>query len=229
MRPQILSGPLILLLWQAAPVSVEPDSTGRYRLSLGYGAGQYEYRTLNCAGEVVSAKPVEYHTAGAQVDVWPGDRWRLTGFGGYLSGSPYGGFLLAAEGQNFGVGAGMVRIPTGFEDWGSGDLPSLYLRLGSIDKVHFRTDVFSPSPVFGTTGWVRLGLGFNQGHLRGVGGLFGWGVGPYSDQSHMGGPFGELRIPAGNRFDLMLRGAWRPSYEYADWSLGIGGRYNFGR
>jgi hypothetical protein len=228
MKPRLLAGPLILLLWQTAPVSVQYDSIGRYRLSFGYGAGQYEYRSLDCSGNVVSSRPVDYHTAGAQLDVWPSDRWRLSGFGGYLSDSPYGGFLLANEDQKVGIGAGIVRIPNGVGDWGS-EGPSLYLRLGSIDNLHFRADVLSPSPVFGTTGWLRLGLGFNQGHLRGVGGLFGLGVGPYSDESHLGGPFGELWIPVNNAFDLTLHGAWRPSASYADWSWGIGGRYSFGR
>jgi len=234
MRPTLLGGPLLILLWQVAPVQVQPDSTGRYRVSLGFGTGQFEERSLNCAGDVVSARPVDFRSGGAQLDVWPTDWVRVSAFGGALSSpsgetfdfaGPFGGAVVAVERRTVGIGAGVAQI--------SGDdgitAPSGYLRLGNIDLAHFRFDFLAPSPTFGTTGIIRMGVGFNQGHLRGLSGFLGLGVGLYSDESHTGGLFGEFSIPAGRQFDIALRGAWRPSYQYADWGTSIGGRYIWGR
>ena len=231
MQLNILRGPLLLLVWQVAPVEVQPDSNGRYRVSFGYGRGQYEARQLNCAGNVVSARPVGFQASGAQVDAWPTTRIRFSAFGGVLSmdrgryDGPFGGLLIAAEGQHVGIGAGPVHV-SGSDSFTG---PSLYLRLGNIDRPHFRFDVLPPSPTFGTTGWGRVGIGFNQGHLRGASGFAGFSITPYSDESHVGGVFGEVLIPAGTRFDLAVRGAWRPSAQYADWGAALGARYSFGR
>ena len=157
MQLNILRGPLLLLVWQVAPVEVQPDSNGRYRVSFGYGRGQYEARQLNCAGNVVSARPVGFQASGAQVDAWPTTRIRFSAFGGVLSmdrgryDGPFGGLLIAAEGQHVGIGAGPVHV-SGSDSFTG---PSLYLRLGNIDRPHFRFDVLPPSPTFGTTGYTH--------------------------------------------------------------------------
>lgn len=39
MSPRLLRGPLLLFLWQAAPVGVQADSAGRYRLTMGGARG----------------------------------------------------------------------------------------------------------------------------------------------------------------------------------------------
>lgn len=231
MRSSILHAPLLLLVWQTAPVGVQPDSAGRYRFSVGYGAGQYESRTLNCAGDVVSASPVEFQTYGAQIDAWATPEFRVSGFGGMLAmdagkyDGPYGGLVIAAEGQSIGVGAGPVVV-SGVDGFVA---PSVYLRFGNIDEVHFRTETFPPSATFGSTGWLRAGLGYNQGHLRRPSAFFGFNMGPYSDESHVGGAFGELLVPVTGNFDLTFGGSWRPSAQYADWGLGAGMRIRAGR
>ena len=228
MRSGSATATLLLVVWQAAPIQVEPDSNGPYRVTFGYGGGQYESRELSCSGDVLSAQLVDFRSTGVQFDAWPDRRFRLTAFGGVHSDDadydgPFGGVQIAAEGQKVGFGLGATRVP------GQGPSgPSLYLRLGNIDRPHFRMDFLQPSPTLGTTGWARIGVGFNQGHLRGVGGFFGFGVGPYSDQSHVGGPFGEVLVPVGHRFDLAAWGSWRASEQFGDWGLGLGGRYSLG-
>lgn len=231
MRSNLLHAPLLLLLWQVAPVDVQPDSSGRYRVSLGYGGGQYEARQLNCAGDVVSARPVGFRSSGVHVEAWPATRLRLAGFGGVLAmeagdyDGPYVGALIAAEAQHVGFGAGPVLV-SGTDGFVG---PSLYLRLGSMDQPHVRFDALPPSPTFGATGWGRVGIGFNLGHRSGASGFAGFSVGPYSDESHVGGLFGETFVPLSQHLDVALRGAWRPSAEYADWGAALGVRYRAGR
>lgn len=116
-------GPLLLLLYQAAPVNVQQDSLGRYRIAVGYATGQWENEEFGCDGQLLSATPVRHHSAGVQVDVWPDDRVRVSAFGGTASQSvgvtqsadsqygpgfvepfagAYGGVQLAYEGQKLG-------------------------------------------------------------------------------------------------------------------------------
>src|SRR5262245_21075072 len=118
MKTGIATGPLLLLLWQVAPYGSSRDSTGRVRLSLGYGSGQYESRQVDCNGDVRFSRPVPYHTTGAEVDVWATPRVRLSLYGGSLSSrggdeNPlrrFGGALLSYEGQHFGIGGGPARF-----------------------------------------------------------------------------------------------------------------------
>jgi hypothetical protein len=228
----MLAGPMLLLLYQIAPVGAEPDSAGRLRLTLGYGTGQLEHRKLNCAGDVVSSSPVDFRSLGVRVDAWPGDMWRLTGFGGVEGpgfGDLFGGAQAAVEGRHAGFGLGVTQSRYAVAESGTTIYPSVYLRLGDLDRPHVRLDLWDPSPTFGTTGVVRLGIGVNQGHLRGASGFLGVSIGPYSDQSHVGGFFGELYFPVAGSLDVMTAGSFRPSQQYGDWGLALGARLHLGR
>jgi hypothetical protein len=146
----------------------------------------------------------------------------LTQFG---AASGWGGVQAAIEGRVVGFGLGVARMP--FEDV-SGAVPSAYLRFGSRDRTHFRMDAFYPTTAVGTTGDVfRMGVGFNQGLRRGKRGFVGLGVGPYADESHVGGFFGELETPIASRIDLSLAGSWRPSASVFDGGVRAGLRYHF--
>jgi len=222
---------MLLLIWQVAPVAVERDSTGSVQLTLGFGGGQFEQRSINCAGDVTDSWPVGFRTAGAQVDAWPNRRFRLSTFGGlYMTESnhrPYGGFQLAAEGQKVGLGIGAAHSP--FAEF-EGTVPSGYVRFGNIDRAHFRFDVFPVTPVLGVTGDVfRTGVGFNQGQVHGTRGFLGVSIGPYADQAYGGGIFAELYQPVGRRLSVGVLGSYRLSEDYFDAGLGIGLRYHFGR
>lgn len=129
---------------------------------------------------------------------------------------------MALEGRALGVGLGVVRSP--FEDVGP-TMPSVYLRLGSRDGADFRGDFMSPTPILGTSGDVlRLGVGFNAGRRRGASGSLGYSAGPYADESHIGGVFGELSVPLAKPVDLWVAGSVRPAAEYGDYGVGGGVR-----
>ncbi len=230
MRFPLMTGPFMLLLWQTAPVSVQRDSVGTFQLAVGWGAGQFEDRDLSCSGDVIGAVPARFNGGGVQLDYRPSAELRVSGFGGVIevggTRSAWGGVQTAFEGRRGGVGFGLAHTP--FEDLDI--VPSGYIRVGSRDGTHFRLDVFHPTPLVGATGdVVRIGAGFNQGLEHRTRGFFGFSVGPYSDESHVGGFFGELEVPVGARLDLSVGGSWRPSHQYFDGGLRGGVRYHLGR
>jgi hypothetical protein len=236
MRLARFKGPLLLLAWQVAPISAGPDSTGKFQLGLGWGGGQFENRSIGCSGEVLSANPVPFNAGGAQLDYRPSGTARFSAFGGFLTQrgghSGWGGAQAALEGRVVGFGVGIASVQ--FEDIGgegiTGAVPSAYFRLGSRDRVHFRADMFYPTTAMGTTGDVlRMGVGFNQGMHHGKRGFFGISIGPYADESHLGGFFGEFETPIAPRTDLSLGGSWRPSAQEFDGGARVGLRYHFGR
>ena len=235
-------GPLLLLLYQAAPINVQQDSVGRYRISVGYASGQWENEEFGCDGQLLSATPVRHHSAGVQVDVWPDDHLRLTAFGGRTTQSVgatqaadsqygtafvepfvgnFGGVQLAYEGQKFGLGVGITHVP-GYE---ASFAP--YLRIGNIDHAHFRVDVMPPNPALPSVSWSRIGVGINNGHRRGPGGFVGLGFGPF-DYNSKAAFLGELHFPIAGRLTAQLHGLAGPGERSQQWSFGAGFQYDFG-
>ncbi len=225
MRPTLLSGPLLVLMWQVAPISVQQDPGGKLHVSLGYGTGQYEVRRYSCAGDYLGAEPQPFSSATAHADLWPDRRFRLSGFAGrYTQAGNYSamyGIAAAAEFQHVGFGGGKAY------GYAGEDIPSVYLRFGNIDKAHFRFDAAYPGAAFPSTGDVRFGIGFNQGLRPGVRWNVGLSVPNIGADGTVGlGPYLEITVPTYERFGISVHGAYRPSREYTDWSLGIAGRYD---
>jgi len=226
MRPTLYGGPLLILLWQTAPMSIQQDPSGRIDISLGYGAGQYEVRRYSCAGDYLGADPHPFRSVTAHADVRPSRDIRLSGFAGTYShagqvGTMYG-FVGAAESRYVGFGMGAAF------GYAEDAVPSLYLRFGNIDRAHFRTDIASPNAAFPITGDLRIGIGFNQGVQPGPRGIVGVSTPNLGADGTIGlGPFLELTFPAYDQFGLSLHGVYRPSREYTDWALGIAGHYFF--
>ena len=237
-------GPLLLLLYQAAPVNVRQDSLGRYRISVGYGTGQWQNERFSCDGQLLSATPVRHHSAGIQVEAWPDNHVRITGFAGVTRStvgatvatdpeysSPYieqydgtfGGALLAYEGEKFGIGIGKTRIP-GASSLGTAH----YLRVGRLDAAHFRLDVTAPDPALPSVGWGRVGVASYEGHLRHAGGFLGIGLGPF-EYSSKAAFVGELHFPIASHFTARLHGLVGPAENSMQWNLGTGLQYDFGR
>lgn len=237
-------GPLLLLLYQAAPVNVQTDSLGRYRIGVGYAAGQWENEEFSCDGQLISATPVKHHSVGVQVDAWPDKQIRITGFGGVtrstagttvatdpgysspfidLYDGTFGGGLIAYEGRKAGIGIGPTRLP------GAGGLrTAFYLRVGNLDAAHLRMDVMTPSPALPSVGWGRIGIGFNEGHLRRVGGFMGVGFGP-PDYSSKAAFIGELNVPVVRHLTAQLHALGGPGENATQWNLGAALRFDFGR
>jgi hypothetical protein len=218
-----------------APYTVAQDSAGRYQISLGYAKGEYEYQTFSCSGERLSSTPVDFETVGAQIDLWPSEQFRVSGFGGSMStfdhDGPYGGFQLAGEWRSLGLGIGLARVPGGMEPDAEGFLaPSIYARFGPLEPMYLQLDLFAPSPTFGATGWLRAGIGFNRGHSRRIGGLVGVAMLPYSyADDATPRVFGEIDFPLHRSFDLGLRGSYRPGVEIPQWGAGVAVKFHLGR
>lgn len=233
MRTKLLHGPLLVLLYQVAPVSAGPDSSGRYRLTIGYGGGQWENQRFDCQGNLVSATQVPYNSGGAQLDAWVNHQVRISGFGGSFSprpedefaqdyAGPFGGGLIAYEGHYIGLGAGVVGV-SGYDGQA---FPSGYLRLGSIYSAHFRADLFQPTTVLGSTGWFRLGLGYRDGYRRGTSAFLGVALPPaYSEK----GMFtGSIRMPVGRHVALQFDAIAGPGEVHSQGGAAFGIRYDFG-
>jgi len=237
MRARLLHAPLLLLLYQTVPARVEPDSLGRYRLTLGYGGGQWEDEEFDCQGQLVNAARVPYRSGGAQLDAWLSPHLRVTAFGGTFRPMPrpdfgasvhdyYGGFggaQLAYEGRHFGIGIGPAHV-SGYDGFTG---PSSYLRIGNMDGVYFLSEALQPTPVFSSTGLGRTGVGFHQGQLRRVGGFFGIAFPPpYNGKAML---TGSLRYPVAGRLTLLLDGVVGPGEQYGQQGAAVGLRYDFGR
>ena len=263
MTRSIATGPLLLLLWLAAPVSVVQDSTtSRVRLSFGYGAGTYHSKVeqMSCqTGEVtqVSTKDGSWTTRTAEVEAWPTrtirtnvvatqlrpgggaeDRWATTG-------------LVAAEWHQVGVGAGLVH--------GSGadpfTAPVVYVRVGDLDKRHFRVELAVPEPPVPARTWLRIETGKNLGRRRGARWIAGvatilpgaqWLTGVPTSVSGNGDShvalFGDAFVPLGHpaspvELKLSAQVGFGDVYHesigangtYTSWQFGAGVRYSFGR
>lgn len=212
----------LLGIWALLPpVVIQSNEDGKWSIEVGAGAGQYEVVTRSCAGDVLSTRPVEFVTGGGVVE-YEVSNTRFDLFGGSTSvpgeldrdGLFLGG-LVAYEGTRFGLGAGVVRLP-------SGTVPSLYLRGGLRDRVHFRTDFLAPDPAPGVTGLFRAGIGFPIGRTRALAGFSAFRGLDLDEASDWGGVFAELEVPLGGLLEASLAGSVHFPEEQADWAVGIG-------
>src|SRR6185295_6432395 len=140
MHSRLLHGPLLLLLYQVVPVSAGPDSTDRFRLSVGAGGGRLENAVFSCNGDLVSATKVPWSSGGAQLDAWATPHLRVSAFGGNFHPTPmpdsgvyvrdysgaFGGGLVAYEGRMVALGGGIHRV-SGADAFTA---PTGYLRIG---------------------------------------------------------------------------------------------------
>jgi len=238
MRTRVWQGPLLLMLYQAVPVGATRDSLGRYRLTVGFGAGQWENQQFDCEGQLVSARKVPYTSGGAQLDAWVDRHVRVTGFGGSYSptpdaadstvayvqdyAGPFGGAQVAYEGHYLGLGAGVIGI-SGYD---GGVYPSFYLRAGSLNSFHFRSDIFPPTPTFSSTGWARLGVGYGDGHQRRLSGFLGIALPPaYNDKGML---TGSIAMPISGRVAFRADAIVGGGEQYSQGGVTVGFRYDFG-
>jgi hypothetical protein len=228
-------GALAMSVLMISP-SVAQSDPGDVTVSVGGGLGQFEAVRRSCDGEVLSSRPVEHTTFGAQIDVRLNALFRITGFGGTSSvdgtevgegefGSQegaYGGVLLAAEWDRFGLGAGWARFP-GFD---LRNVPMVHLRIGG-EADHLRADLYAPSPTPGVMSALRLGYGFSRERVSGLVGV--GAIRAFDEADGNGGLFVDVAIPLRPTFDLTLKSSWHASENYADWGAAVGARLHVGR
>jgi hypothetical protein len=225
-------GLLVLVLWQAVPVGT--DEYGRTRIGFGLGAGQIEFTTISCEGDVLESQTEAYQTAGADLEHWlsPG-RILLRASGGYswsdsipLHG-PFGAVMLSREWQRFGIGGGIAFVPdTDFdgseEVRGVGARPSLYIRGGNRDKLHVRMELFSPSLQTHVVPW-SLVVGYNQFARGRPSGSIGMAL--IGTEDPTGGGVAQGFLPVGRNADLGLTGFLSPGRENVQ--VGLGAQLRF--
>jgi hypothetical protein len=179
--------------------------------------------------------PVPYSSGGVQYDGWATRRVRVSAFGGsYQSRAdsappavrdydgPFFGGQVAYEWKAVGLGAGIAHV-AGYDGF---TIPSGYLRVGTLDGVHIRADLFPPGPVLGSTGWFRAGVGFAEGRARRVGGFVGLAIPPAYGRKGMF--TGYLNVPVARRLDLQVSAILGPGEQYSQHGASVGLRYDFG-
>ena len=203
MYARYLNAPLLLLLWQLAPLDVKTDRTGKLRLDFGAGTGFYRYlhsTGVGCSGEPVElTTPAKYSSKAISAEAWASDAVRVRGaFGsvtdetGALNGL-LGGAMVSLEQKRFGVGIGVSSFSGTDGSWA----PAVALRAGPLDGPHLRADYGFPGANLGLLGRPRVGLGLNQGTHRGLRLFVGGTVSPAADSSRSVGLFAEAGLPFG--------------------------------
>jgi hypothetical protein len=236
--------PVLLLVYQIAPVQAHLDETGRIQVGLGFSGGHYEDRAFSC-GDLVRRSPVTYRVIGGQAEVWASRSVRFSAGGGVLRSSSdsgrvelpkgaFGSMLVAYEGKNFGIGGGVTAWPGTLIEYGESStprefeeptqvLPSGYLRFGRADKVHLRFDD-NASSAPGTLPGYRFGVasGYSERwQPRWFAGLMG--------QEKTSGIGGELGFPVGQRLEPVIHGSASFSKDSPGWSLGLAVRTGLGK
>ena len=205
MSARLLTAPMLLLLWQVAPMNLHRDGPGRIRIGVGGGGGDLVFRdAMTCAGESVY-EPVHYTSWGGTAEVWASDRLRIHAAAGDVDDGTversgvFGAAQAVLEEKRFGVGIGVTSFGGIDRSWS----PSASLRLGPLDRVHLRADYGFPEPTMGLTGLPRVGVGLNQGRDRSIRVFAGATTTPIPESEERIGAFLDLAIPLGNF-------AWNP-------------------
>lgn len=200
MSARLLTAPLLLLLWQTAPMDFHRDGAGRVRLGLGGGGGDLAFRdAVTCAGESVY-EPLGYTSWGGSAEVWASDRLRLHAAGGRVTDGTversgvFGAAHAVLERKDFGVGLGIASFGGLDRSWS----PSVSLRLGPLDRAHFRADYGFPEITMGLTGLPRVGVALNQGRVRKLRVFGGATTAPIPDSKERIGAFLDLSVPIGD-------------------------------
>jgi len=240
MFARYLNAPLLLLLWQVGPVQTHRDETGRVRLSLGFGRGNFSFRDapgypagVDCAGEGYPGRAPytshdQYSSTGVAAEIWAARKIRIQAAAGNVrdgSGERHGGFFAVQpvwEQQHFGLGIGLARL-------GSANplQPSASARVGSLERISLRADYNNPGSAMALVGGPRVGLGWNQGGSRKPRILAGLARTPLPDSARRVGGFLEAAFPlgflnSGLSLNGFLSGAYQGNERKQIYSFGVG-------
>jgi hypothetical protein len=208
MLARYLNAPLLLLLWQVAPIETRRDEGGRVRLAFGAGMGAFQFTDypgypagMSCgepyAGRAPYSEATTYTSKGGSAEVWARNNLRVWGaIGGVKDytmerNGTFGAVQVALEQRHFGVGIGLASLG-GLE---RSFQPSASLRYGSLDRFSIRADYRQPGAGMGLAGGPRIGVGWNQGRGTGTRVLFGISTTPVPDTLRRIGGFVELAVP----------------------------------
>jgi hypothetical protein len=240
MFARYLNAPLLLLLWQVAPLDFHRDHAGRVRISFGAGQGGFAFRDdpgypagASCLGDYPARAPytdkLGYSSGGIGAEIWAHQRVRIhaafgsvSDYSGERDGSFFA-FQAALEEKHFGVGLGLAALG-GVERTTQ---PSISARVGSLNGFSLRADYHQPQAVMGLIGGPRIGLGWNQGRSQKPRVLVGVATTPVPDSARRLGGFVELAVPlgflnSGLSVDGFVSGRYRGNEVRQIYSLGLG-------
>lgn len=220
--------PVCLFLLQNSPVIIEPGPGGGLRLGIGGAIGSYEEQGVNCDGEVISRERRKFRSIGAEASGRIAATIRVTGHAGHMwtsseAGSPlappyegfFGGIMGGLDDTNLAMGLGLSTAPGAVDSatntLSNRILPMGFVRIGELDRLHFRVEIGGP-PVPGAPPELgRAGLGFRLGDRGRVGfrldlGVSDFPLGPGENHVLLDA---LVRLPLGQAFDLGLLGTFR--------------------
>lgn len=220
--------PVCLFLLQNAPVTIESGPGRGLRLGVGGAIGSYEERGVNCEGDVIARERRRFKTVGAEASGRIAPTIRVTGHAGHMwtsseAGSTlappfegfFGGIMGGLDDSNLAMGIGLSTAPgkvdTVTNELSNRILPMGFVRIGELDRLHFRVELGGP-PVPGAPPELgRAGLGFRLGDRRRVGfrldlGVADFPLGPGENHVLLDA---LVRLPLGREFDLGLLGTLR--------------------
>jgi hypothetical protein len=249
MRAFHLAAFLALGFWQVAPVQITRSPGGRFRLAIAGATGEwedYQAAELDCYGDQTAparSAAVGARSYGARADVFSRDRRsRLTLVAGNAtsdSSSVGQGFFWGAEaaleGRKLGASvgyrhAGEALLPTYPGSAAGLANLSFALRVGRLDRVHYRAEFRPLSETPSLAGESRVGVAFGEVGSRQVSGFVGLVLGTLesSDDVRAAG-FCDFGIPVAPSADLLVRAVFGPGHSNPNWGLGAGLRVNWGR
>jgi hypothetical protein len=228
MLARYLNAPLLLLIWQVAPVPSRPDEGGPVRLSFGAGNGAFAFDNypgypggMNCGGTYPGRSAYTqdkgYASKGGSAEIWIRRDIRIWTAIGSISdnslerGGTFGAVKMALEKDKFGIGLGFATLG-GLERVVQ---PSASVRYGSLNRFSVRAEYRQPVAGMGLAGGPRIGIGWNQGRGRKTRFLFGISTTPIPDTLRRVGGFAELAVPLGflsHKGGFMLNGFLSGSY-----------------
>ena len=215
MYARYLNAPLLLLVWQVAPIEFRHDGGSRARFGLTLGMGAFSFRDNpaggpNCAGQEDPSTPSStdtdrYETVGFNAVVRASERGRVHAAYGWIedqSGQRDGQFFggqVVYEKPAFGLGLGLAS----FGGAQRTVLPSALARFTPVGGVSLQADYHHPNGSMGLIGGPRIGLAINQTNNREMRAFLGMATTAVRDSSHRIGAFLEGSVP----IDIMARRA----------------------
>jgi hypothetical protein len=221
--------PLAVVMYQAAPVGMQADEQGRFRLAVGYGGESYMQQAFSCEGALLDERRIRSSVVSGMADFAIGENTRVWGFAGNASASvggcrggcyfdgpfdgSFGGAGLVGEHPKIGLGLGLVVMPrptppdNPHAPTSHKVLPTARVRLGNADGVHARFELLNVQ----TPGQVPIGVigaGFGDQSGSRLSGFAGLGLGPHRNVGSGIAEVATLNFEVGltQRLDLMAGG-----------------------
>ena len=246
MYARYLNAPLLLLVWQVAPIEVRRDEVGRVRFGISGGEGRFSFRDyaataggVDCSGGESAGEPAHteedaYKVVAASVEGRASNRIRVLGVFGRIEDQSLhrdGQFFAGQavyEHPRFGLGLGLATFAGPERTL----RPSALARVTPAEGVSLQADYHLPGASTGLVGGPRVGLGINQSRHDRLRVFLGLATTPVPDTARRSGAFLESSVPIslfGLRAGISLSAFYAGTRGNQAWnrraiySIGVGG------